>query len=91
MDCIGLGVPKSQTLTERLSHKYRASQVALAVRTHLPMQETLSTWVRPLGWEDPLEEGTATQSSILAWRFRWTEEPGWATVHGSHRVMTEAT
>ena len=29
-----------------------------------------------LGWEDPLEEGMATHSSILAWRFPWTEEPG---------------
>ena len=29
-----------------------------------------------LGWEDPLEEGKATHSSILAWRIPWTEEPG---------------
>ena len=33
-------------------------------------------WVRSLGQEDPLEEGTATHSSILAWRVLWTEEPG---------------
>ena len=39
-------------------------------------------WVRPLGWEDPLEEGMATHSSALAWRIPWTEEPGRATVHG---------
>ena len=32
--------------------------------------------VRFLGWEDPLEEGMATYSSILAWRIPWTEEPG---------------
>ena len=37
------------------------------------MQET---WVRSLGQEDPLEEGRATHSSILAWRIPWTEEPG---------------
>ena len=30
------------------------------------------TWVRSLGWEDPLEMGRATQSSILAWRISWT-------------------
>ena len=30
------------------------------------------TWVRALGWEDPLEEGMATRSSILAWRIPWT-------------------
>ena len=29
-----------------------------------------------LGWEDPLEKGTATRSSILVWRIPWTEEPG---------------
>ena len=36
------------------------------------MQET---WVRPLRWEDPLEKGMATHSSILAWGNPWTEEP----------------
>ena len=34
------------------------------------------TLVRSLSWEDPLEEGMATHSSILAWRIAWTEEPG---------------
>ena len=38
------------------------------------------TWVRSLGWEDPLEKGRATHSSILAWRVPWIEEPG--GVHG---------
>ena len=37
------------------------------------MQETQ---VQSLGWEDPLEEGIATHSRILAWRIPWTEEPG---------------
>ena len=37
------------------------------------MQET---WVQSLGWEDSLEKGRATHSSILAWRIPWTEEPG---------------
>ena len=32
------------------------------------------TWVQSLGWEDPLEEGKATHSSILAWRIPWTHE-----------------
>ena len=40
------------------------------------MQETQATQVRSLGQEDPLEEGMATHSSILAWRIPWTEEPG---------------
>ena len=40
------------------------------------MQETQETRVRSLGWEDPLEEGITTHSSILAWKITWTEEPG---------------
>ena len=35
----------------------------------------VGTWVRSLGWEEPLEEGMATHSSILAWRIPWSEEP----------------
>ena len=34
------------------------------------------TWVCFLGWEDPLEKGMATYSSVLAWRILWTEKPG---------------
>ena len=37
---------------------------------------TWETQVRSLGWEDPLEKGMATHSSILAWESPWTEEPG---------------
>ena len=40
------------------------------------MQKTQETQVRSLGWEEPLEEGMATHSTILAWRIPWTEEPG---------------
>ena len=46
------------------------------VKTHLPMQETKEMQVRTLGPEDPLEEETATHSSILAWEIPRTEEPG---------------
>ena len=55
------------------------------------------TWVQSLGWEDLLEKGMATHSSILAWRIPWTEGPGvlqsmrlqrvgqdWATKHIAH-------
>ena len=45
------------------------SLVAQLVRNLLAMQET---WVRSLGWEDPLEKGTATHSSIVAWGIPWT-------------------
>ena len=44
------------------------------------------TWVRSLGWEDPLEKGTATHSSILAWRIPRTEESGGLQSMGSQRV-----
>ena len=43
------------------------------------MQET---WVRSLSWEDPLEEGMGTHSSILAWRIPMDREAWWATVLG---------
>ena len=47
------------------------------------MQET---WVQSLGWEDPLEKGMATHSSILAWRIPWTKEPGRLKSMGLQRV-----
>jgi len=40
------------------------------------------TWARSLGWEDPLEEGMATHSSMLAWRIPMDRGACWATVHG---------
>ena len=51
----------------------RASLVAQRLK-RLPLIR--ETWVRSLGWEDPLEKEMATHSSILAWRISWTEEPG---------------
>ena len=50
------------------------------------MQETQETRVQSLGEEDPLEEGVATHSSILAWRILWTEEPGGLQSMGLLRV-----
>ena len=50
------------------------------------MQETQETWVQSLGWEDPLEEDIATHSSIVAWRFPWTEESGRLQSMGSQRI-----
>ena len=47
----------------------RASLVAQLVKNPPAVQET---WVRSLGWEDPLEKGMATNSSILAWKILWT-------------------
>ena len=60
-----------------------ASQVAQMVKNSPAMQETL---VWSLGWEDPLEEGMETHSSILAWRIPWAEEPGGLQCIGSQRA-----
>ena len=50
----------------------RTSLVAQTVKSLPAMQET---WIRSLGWEDPLEKEIATHFSILAWEIPWTEEP----------------
>ena len=50
-----------------------ASMVAQTVKNSPAIWET---WVQSLGWEDLLEKGIATHSSILVWRISWTEEPG---------------
>ena len=50
------------------------------------MQETQAMWVQSLGGEDPLEEGMATHSSILAWKIPQTEEPGGLKSTGLKRV-----
>ena len=68
---------------EGLYETYGASLVAQMVK-NLPAM--LETWVQSLGGEDPLEEGRATHSSILAWRIPWTEEPGRVQSMGSQRV-----
>ena len=57
-----------------------------AVKNPLVMKVTR---VLSLGWEDPLEEGMATHSSILAWEIPWTEELGRLQSMGSQRVRHE--
>ena len=47
------------------------------------MQET---WIQSLDWEDPLEKGMATHSSIPVWRIPWTEEPGGLQSTGLKKV-----
>ena len=53
----------------------------------VPIQETYGTQVRSLGREDPLEEGMATHSSILAWRIPQMEEPDRLQSRGSYIVI----
>ena len=54
--------------------------MAQMVKNLLAMQET---WVWSLAWEDPLEKGMATHSSILVWKIPWTGEPGGSQSMGS--------
>ena len=61
------------------------SLVAQLVKNLPAMQET---WIQFLGWEDPLEKGMATRSSILAWRIPWTEKPGRLLSMGSQESDT---
>ena len=57
-----------------------------AVKTPPAIQEVQERRVPSPGREDPLEDGMATHSSILAWRIPWTEEPGGLESAGSQRV-----
>ena len=63
-----------------------ASLVTQMVKNPSAIQET---WVRSLGWEDPLQEGMATHSSILAWRIPMDRGVWRATVHGVLKSWTE--
>ena len=63
-----------------------ASLVAQLVKNLPALQETL---VQFLGWEDPLEEGMAVHSSILAWRIPMGRGAWWATVHGVSKSQTQ--
>ena len=60
--------------------------MAQSVKNLPAMQET---WVQSLGWEDPLEEGMATHSSIRAWETPWAEEPGRLTSTWGHKGRTK--
>ena len=59
--------------------------MAQMVKNLPAMQET---WVQSLGWEDPLEEGMATHSSIRSWRIPTYRGVSWATVHGAAKNWT---
>ena len=65
---------------------FRGFLVAQTVKSLPTMQET---WVRSLGWEDPLEKEMAAHFSILAWKIPWTEEPGRLQSVGSQSRTTD--
>ena len=64
----------------------RTSLVAQLVKNPPAMWDT---WLQSLGWEDPLEEGMVTHSSILAWRIPMERGAWWATVHGVSKSWTQ--
>ena len=78
----GLGRPPGELIGYPLHYSW-ASLVAQMIKNLPAMRDT---WVPSLGWEDPLEEGMATHSSIPAWRIPWAEEPGGLQSIGSQRV-----
>ena len=75
-------VPESRVKCEGFS----ASPSDSVVKNLPAVQEAQETRVRSPGWKDPLEEGIATHSSILAWRIQWTEEPGGLQSMGSQGI-----
>ena len=70
---------------ERINRDGRTSLVAQTVKNPLAIWET---WVQSLGWEDPLEKGMATHSSILSWRIPMDRGAWWTTVHGVEKSLT---
>ena len=71
--------------SENMKSSYYLTKVAQKVKNPPAMWET---WVQPLGWEDPLEEGLATHSSILAWRIPMDRGAWQAIVHGVTNSQT---
>ena len=67
----------------------QASPGGSAVKNHLETQELQETWVQSLGREDPLEEGMATHSSVLAWKPLWTRRAWWAAVLRATKSWTQ--
>ena len=71
---------------ERISYPLQYSWASLVAQLVKNLPAMWETWVRSLGWEDPLEKGKATHSSVLAWRIPWTVES-----MGLQRVRTHLT
>ena len=80
----GSGRSPSHGIGHPLQYSW-VSLVAQMVKNPPEMQETC---VQSLGWEDPLEEGMATHSSILAWRISMDRGAWWATVHKVTKSQT---
>ena len=80
--CVQLKVAKELKMSAHICVYIWASLMAQMVKNLPAMRETQ---VQSLGWDDPLEKGMATHSSILAWRISWSEDPGRLQSLGSQR------
>ena len=73
----GLIPGSGRSTGERIGYPLQCSWASLVAQLVKNPPAMWETRVQSLGWEDPLEKGKATHSSILAWRIPWTEEPDW--------------
>ena len=74
---------------ERIGYPPQYSSASLVAQTVKNPPTAWETWVGSLGWEDSLEEGMATHSSILAWRIPMGRGTWQATVHGVAKSRTQ--
>ena len=73
----------------KIKHILYAVQAFLVAQVAKDPPARRETWVWSLGWEDPVEEGMATHSSVLAWRIPVDRGVWWATVHGVTNWVTK--
>ena len=76
VQCNGSVPGSGRSSGEGIGYPLQYSWASLVAQMVKNLPATQETWVWSPGWEDPLKKGTATHSSILAWRIPWTEEPG---------------
>ena len=82
--------PEFSGLTSICKHveNKKRNHLSLGVQMVKNLPAMRDTLVRSLGWEDPLEEGMATHSSVLAWRIPMDQRAWWAAVHGVKKSQT---
>ena len=80
--------PVGRSPGEGIGYPVQDSWASLVAQLVKNLPAVRETWVRSLGWEDPLEEGVATHSSILAWRIPIDRGAWRATVHGVAKSRT---
>ena len=77
-----------KVIVNNLQNTWEYYGAFLLAQTEKNLPAMRQTWIWSLVWEDPLEKGKGTHSSILAWRIPWTEEPGGLQSMGSQRILS---